>query len=391
MSAEPCLRIAMIGQKGLPASYGGVERHVEELGARLAERGHEVTVYCRGGYTPDRRRTFKGMTLRYVPTVSTKHLDSITHSAVATLDAVPRRFDILHYHAVGPGLLSPMARGMSGAKVVQTIHGLDAERDKWRPAARFVLRAATTMSSVVPHATVVVSRALEKHYRHVLSCDALYIPNGVSAPDPAAGTGGLDPSWGLEPRGYFLFVGRLVPEKAPDLLVDAFRGFPGPTKLVLAGGDSFTAEYTRSLRERAERDPRVVMPGYVYGEALASLYRNAKAFVLPSMLEGLPLTLLEAASFELPIVASDIPAHLEVLEGDGPGRRVFRAGDGDGLRAALHLIESDLPGELSGARELRSHVCATYSWEAAVSELESLYRRLVSIGWRRRRSSADRA
>ena len=176
MGVEGPLRIAMIGQKGLPATYGGVEHHVEELGARLAARGHDVTVYCRRNYTTDHRVTYRGMTLRYVPTVATKHLDSIVHSAVSTLDTLRRRYDVIHYHAVGPGLLSPVARTVSGAKVVQTIHGLDADRGKWQSGARSVLQAATWMSAHAPHATVVVSRTLQSHYLRTLGCDAVYIP-----------------------------------------------------------------------------------------------------------------------------------------------------------------------------------------------------------------------
>jgi glycosyltransferase involved in cell wall biosynthesis len=368
----------MIGQKGLPASYGGVEHHVEELGARLAARGHQVTVYCRKNYTPDRRLAYRGMTLRYVPTVSTKHLDSIVHSAVATLDTLRRRFDVIHYHAVGPGLLSPVARTMSGAKVVQTIHGLDAERGKWQSGARSVLQAATWMSARVPHATVVVSRTLQDHYRRKFGREAVYIPNGVNRPDPAGRDDDRDPDWKLDDQGYFLFVGRLVPEKAPDLLLESFRGLPGEIKLVVAGGESFTLGFAASLMEQSRRDARVVMPGYVFGEQLAALYRHAKVFVLPSLLEGLPLTLLEAISYGLPVVASDIPPHLEVLGGDGPGHRIFRAGDGDDLRSALRRSLTDPAAEVAGAQALQSGVCAEYSWDTAVSELEDLYLNLLT-------------
>jgi glycosyltransferase involved in cell wall biosynthesis len=376
VAAETPLRIAMIGQKGLPASYGGVEHHVEELGARLAARGHHVTVYCRKNYTTDRRDTYRGMTLRYVPTVATKHLDSIVHSAAATLDTLRGRYDVIHYHAVGPGLLSPVARTMTGAKVVQTIHGLDADRGKWQSGARSVLQTATWMSAHVPHATVVVSRTLQSHYLREFGRDAVYIPNGVNRPDPTDGDHDLDPAWELEKQGYLLFVGRLVPEKAPDLLLESFRGMPGPLMLVLAGGESFTAGFASTLTERSRLDPRVVMPGYVFGKQLASLYRNAKVFVLPSLLEGLPLTLLEAVSFGLPVVASDIPPHLEVLGGDGPGHRIFRAGDGDDLASALRRSLADPAAEQAGARELQSQVCAAYNWDLAVSELEALYRDL---------------
>ena len=200
----------------------------------------------------------------------------------------------------------------------------------------------------------------------------------MNGADSAAGDDDLDPDWKLETEGYLLFVGRLVPEKAPDLLLESFRRMPGQLKLVLAGGESFTAGFASTLIEQSRLDARVVMPGYVFGRQLASLYRNARLFVLPSLLEGLPLTLLEAVSFGLPVVASDIPPHLEVLGADGPGHRIFRAGDGDDLASALRRSLVDPAAERAGARELQARVRAAYDWDLAVSELEALYRRLTA-------------
>ena len=369
------LRIAMIGQRGVPATFGGVEHHVEELGARLAARGHEVTVYCRNGYGDgdhDHAAEYRGMRLRHLPTVSSKHFDAIAHSGLATVAALAAHHDVVHYHALGPGLVAPLPRALSHARVVQTIHGLDDERAKWSRPAQTVLRTAQWMSAHVPNATIAVSRALADHYGARHGRSAVYIPNGVTPgvlrdPEPLE-------QFGLQPGSYVLFVGRLVPEKAPDLLIRAFRRVHPALKLVVAGGSSHTDGYVADLRQLVGRDPRVVLPGYVYGAVLEALYTHCAAFVLPSALEGLPLTLLEAASYGVPVVASDIAPHLEVLGGEGPGRRLFPSGDESGLAAALDRALRDFPGERLGAARLRQRVLDRYSWDRATLATEAVYR-----------------
>lgn len=365
----------MIGQRGVPATFGGIERHVEELGARLASRGHDVTVFCRSNYAVERLREHRGMRLRHLPTLGTKHLDAITHSALCSVAALPGRYDVVHYHALGPGLLAPVPRYLSRAAVVQTIHGLDDQRAKWGGLAQRVLRVGRWTSRHVPDAVVTVSEDLAATYR-ADGRDATYIANGVERPGPAAPDALA--AWGLEPGRYVLFVGRLVPEKAPDQLLRAFAGIPGELRLVLAGGSSFTNDYVAELERLAAADRRVVLTGYVYGDALSALYQHAGVFVLPSVLEGLPLTLLEAAAHGAPIVASDIPPHREVLSPAGPARRLFAAGDEGALSAALRTSLADLPGERAAASGLREEIFRRYSWDAAAEETERLYETIVA-------------
>lgn len=373
------IRIAFIGQRGVPATVGGIEHHVEEIGSRLAERGHQVIVYTRANYTRERVAEHRGMRVCYVPTVPTKRLEALVHSGLSTAHAmIPGgdAADILHYHAIGPSVFSPLPRMLSGRRVVVTIHGLDHDREKWGFVARACLHSAGWISAHAPHATITVSRNLADFYRDRYGRIAHHIPNGVAAPEfrqPRL----ITERWGLTGSDYLLFLGRLVPEKAPALLLRAFAHVPSDARLVIAGGTSFTDGYVRGLEAQAAADPRVIMAGPVYGELRDELYTNAAAFVLPSTLEGLPLTILEAASYRLPIIASDIPPNLEVLGGDGPGGRLFHRGDGDGLTRALGAVLGHLDREREGARRLGDHVAGEYDWGTATDATEELYAQLL--------------
>ena len=364
----------MVGLRGVPATWGGIERHVEELGARLVERGHDVTVYCRRGYNPDAPPHFRGMTLRELPAVPTKHLEAISHTALAVADAMRKRFDVIHFHAIGPGVLSPLPRYLSHARAVVTVHGRDDQRLKWGALARRALLAGAWVSTRVPDATISVSRSLADDYR-AAGRTVIYIPNGVEP--PSCRPPDIITTRGLRAGGYLLFVGRLVPEKRPDLLVRAFRRVPGDTRLVIVGGSSFTDEYCAGLERLAGADDRVLLTGYVYGDELAELYTNAAAFVLPSQLEGLPSTLLEALSYGTPVVASDIAAHREVLAEGGPGGRLFPSGDEDALARALVGTLAGLPAERAGASKLRERVLSEYSWDDVADATDRLYRQLA--------------
>jgi len=374
----------MVGQRGVPATFGGIEHHVEELGARLVERGHEVIVYARPRYLDAPIEEHRGMRVKVLPTVDSKHLDAIVHSGVSTTAAIRERVDVIHYHAIGPGIPGALPRFASHAKVALTVHGRDGERAKWGRGAQMVLSSAEWMSAKVPDATIVVSQDLQRHYLERYERTTWYIPNGVEPKDrlPARE---ITERWGLTEGSYVLFVGRLVPEKAPDLLIRAFRRMPGDRRLVIAGGSSFTDDFVDALHALAATDDRVVMAGYVYGDALTELYSNAAAFVLPSALEGLPLTLLEAASFGAPLVASDIPPHLEIVAEDAPGHRVFASGSEDGLIAAIDRSLEGGAAERIAAEAFKADVLRRYRWDVVVDETEQVYDTIVE-GKRRRRS-----
>jgi glycosyltransferase involved in cell wall biosynthesis len=373
------LRIAMLGSRGVPATYGGVERHVEELGARLVERDHEVYVYSRDHYlSADDDASCRGMHRLTPGGLSGKYLDAISHTAVAAVDALRRPFDVVHYHALGPGLLTPVPRLLSRSHVVLTVHGMDFERDKWGPVARSVLKAAGWVCAHVPDRTVVVAPTLREEFAKRYGTETTYIPNGVE-PGALLPPRLIREQFGLAGGDYVLYVGRLVPEKGAHLLLEAWdRLRPAGLKLVIAGGTSFTDDYVARLQSAAAGRDDVLLPGYVYGDALNELYANARVFVQPSSLEGMPLTLLEAAAHGAPVVASDIPVHAGMLGHDAPGQRLFSTGSTESLEQALRRALADPAREREAALRLRERVIDEYSWDRVTEATEELYMSLVS-------------
>lgn len=383
------MRIAMVGLRGLPATFGGIEKHVEELGRRLAERGHEVTVYCRPNYAGDldlptdadyvppagrRPGRYRGMTLRNLPTVQGKGVEAFVHSGLASASTIGRGFDVVHFHALGPGLFAPIPKFLTGAGVVQTIHGLDDERSKWGGLGTRLLQAGRWVSTRVPDEVVVVSRELGRVYAERHHRATVYIPNGAPTVTPIP-PGPTLARFGLDAGHYALFVGRLVPEKCPDLLIRAFREVPGDARLVIVGDTANTRGYTSELQKLAAADPRVVMTGYLFGAELGEVMTSAGVFVQPSTLEGLPITLLEAAAYERPVVVSDIAPHLEVVGSSAPGHRVFPDGALGELTAAVAAELADPAAGADGGRELAKAVRAHYDWDAATDQLIEVYRR----------------
>jgi len=366
----------MIGLRGLPATYGGIERHVEEIGARLVDRGHQVVVYGRPAYTTVGMREHRGIWLVDLPSPKRKGAEAFVHSALASFSTIGGGFDVAHFHALGPGLFTPLSKALTGAAVVQTIHGRDDERAKWGGVAQRLLRFGGWLSARVPDEVVVVSEDLVRYYRDLHGRAVTQIPNGVPKPasvDPAL----LEEALGLAPQSYLLFLGRLVPEKNPLLLVEAFRDVQTSLSLVIVGDSSHTDDYVEQLRQLARQDDRVRLVGYQYGETLTALLQHAALFVQPSDLEGLPLTLLEAAAYGLPVVASDIPPHMEVIRRPAPGKQVFRAGDRRCLSAQLHEAIASPEALLDGAEELHNDVVVRYDWDRATDELEQVYQRAL--------------
>ncbi len=368
------MRIAHIGQKGIPGHSGGVEAHVDEIARRLARRSHDVTVYVRTWYTPAGVTGYEGVRLVHTPTIKTKHLDATLHTLTSSIHALTQRFDVVHYHAIGPSALAWMPR-LRGSRVVVTVHARDWQRPKWGPVARACLRAAERCAVRVPDCAIAVSRTLQGELEERYRRPVRYIPNGVEIPSPLPADR-ITARFGLKGGDYVLQICRLVPEKRVDWLIRAFRQTPSGLRLVIAGGDDSRGEYERELKALAAGDERVLFTGAVSGPLKAELLSNARCCVSPSCIEGLPIALLEAMSYGRCCLASDIPSHTEIVT-DGHNGLIFPCNDFDALSAALRglLAQPDAYVRALGSEAAR-HVAANYGWDAIVEAIEGVYESL---------------
>ncbi|MCP4573187.1 MAG: glycosyltransferase family 4 protein [bacterium] len=371
---DTTLRVAMIGQKGYPPVHGGIERHVAELAARLPALGIEVDIYSRPHYSDaDGPVDLPGVRVRRLPSLPTKHLDALSHTALATLREIVGGADVVHYHALGPGLLSGLPRLLGRRRTVVTVHGLDWQRDKWGGVARSILKLGEKGAVQLPDATIVVSQALRRHYRQAHDRDTRYIPNGIAP--PVYRTPDLMHARGVD-GPFVLFVGRLVPEKGCHLLLEAWRRLPAAIrrgrKLVVAGDAGFTPGYVEDLKAGAPEE--AVFLGYVHGPILEELYTNADLVALPSTLEGLSITLLEGMSYARCCVASDIPPNLEVAEGRA---EFFPSGDAEALSDALAGLLDDPGRRESLGQQAQMHAIEEYSWDRVAAATADLYREIV--------------
>lgn len=362
------MKVAFIGARGVVAKYSGIETYYEEVGSRLVSLGHEVTVYCRSYFTPPLSQ-YRGIRIRRFPTVRSKHLETLIHSFVATVDALWRDFDLVQFHALGSAPFAVLPR-IVGKKTVVSVRGLDGQRAKWGAAARAYLTLCEWASVHCPTSTGVVSRELREYYRRTYGADTTYIPNGVTLRD-RRGTEALT-AFGLTGRNYVLYVGRLTPEKDCQVLIDAFEAIETPLKLVFVGGSSYADEYVARLKRHESE--RILFLGFQTGETLEALFCHAYVYVLPSRIEGLSISLLEAMGWGNCVLTSDIPENRELVDGCG---FTFRTGDvGDLRRMLQHLIGSPDAVSLAGqaSREL---IEREYDWDTIALRTEAMFRRVL--------------
>jgi len=365
MGKKQHLKIAMIGSKGIPANFGGIERHVEEISVRLASRGHRVTVF--GRKTFSEAGGYRGVESVVLPSFQTKNLDTATNSLVSTLKAMTLDFDIIHYHGIGPSLFCPLAALSSKSRVV-TIHALDYRQVKWGWFAKRMLRLGERTAVLCPEAAIAVSKLMKEDLNGRYCREIHYVPNGAALHSMTDFPRRGQP--GLESGSYILTVGRFIREKGFHTLLKAFREIETDKKLVIVGDESASEDYTRELNELA--DDRVVFAGYQTGSRLNDFYANCYAYVLPSTVEGLPISLLEAMSFSRPVLISDIPENLEVAGGIALS---FRRGDVQDLRSSLERILDMDRGELTQmGYASRRRVEDRFDWETITDRLEKIYR-----------------
>lgn len=317
------MKIAVVGTRGFPGVQGGVETHCEKLYTHLAKNGCNITVFTRKPYISKDIHTFRGVSLIPVNCPKSKFLEAIVHTFKSVLMARKIKPDILHMHAIGPSFFAPLARVL-GMKVVVTNHGPDYKRKKWPPPAKVFLRFCERIGTKFANRIIAISDNISDDIKRKYSREAMTIPNGIEIPGHLETHDTLK-KYGLQRRKYVLAVGRFVPEKGFDDLIDAFnrRNF-NEWKLVIVGKADHEDRYSMGLKERAEKNKNIILTGFLTGQPLQELYSHAGLFVLPSYYEGLPIVLLEAMSYGLSCIASDIPANRSVgLDDD----RFFRAGD----------------------------------------------------------------
>ncbi len=358
------LRVAFIGGRGLISKYSGIETYYEEVGKRLVEMGHEVTVYCRSYFTPEQVE-HNGMRLVRLPTIRSKHLETVVHTLLSTAHALTQRYDLVHYHALGPALFSFLPR-MAGARTAVTVQGLDWQRKKWGRIASAVLRAGEGASVHLPNGTMVVSRALQQRYREIHGIDAFYVPNGGVLREWREPREILE--WGLEPGNYVLFLGRFSPEKGCHLLVEAFEQLDTDVRLVMAGASSYCDDYSRELRTHAS--DRIRMFDWVSGETLNELLTNAMVFVLPSDLEGLSLALLDAMGAGLCVLTSDVPENREVVDEAG---FTFQRGNATDLADRMRFLIANPAVREAAGKAAKRRIYERYQWQEIAADIETAY------------------
>lgn len=367
------MRIAMLGTRGIPASYSGFETCVEELGSRLVQRGHEVTVYCRSHHIKYGEPTYKGMRLVKLPTVRNKYLDTIVHTFLSMIHACFRRYDVAMTFIAGNSLACWIPR-LAGERVVLNVDGLDWKREKWPLLAKKYIQLAEYLATVFPHEIVTDSLRVQEYYRQKFGRDSVYIAYGSDVERLPAGS--YIERFGLEPGRYVLFVGRLVPENCAHHLVEAFRGLDTDMKCVIVGDAPYAEDYIAGLKE--VDDPRIVFTGYVFGEGYRELASNAYLFVETSEVGGTHPALVEAMAFGNCVIVNDTPENLETI---GSAGLSYKGDEGaPSLRRVLRDLLANPAGVQAYGEEALARAQQCYSWEAVTDEYECLFRRLVPRG-----------
>ena len=369
----------MIGHKFIPSRDGGVEVVVSNLAPHLARIGYDVTCFNRTNKQFKKQKKsaplpqeYQGVHLVWTPTVDRRGLAAMSSSMIATVMAAFRRFDLVHFHTEGPCVLCWLPR-LLGKKIVVTIHGLDHQRQKWGKFASAYIMLGEKAAVRHAHRIIVLSKGVQTYFRENYGRETVLIPNGIdpAAPQPASG---ITKQFGLSSRDYILFLGRLVPEKGIHYLIEAYQKLKTDKKLVIVGGTSDTDDYVKHLYEIAGGNPSIIFTGFQQGLIMEELYSNAFLYVLPSDLEGMPLTLLEAMNYGCCCVTSDIGECADVMDGCGI---TFPRGNTEALREALQDL-CDHPEKTEMHRtKAREVVSSKYTWQEITAQTDKLYREVL--------------
>lgn len=383
------MRIAMIGQKGIPALWGGVERHVEELSTGLVSRGHNVTVYGRGWYTRAAQNgtttplmhTYKGVHIVYVPSIRTKHLDTISHVLGATFHALFQHYDIIHYHGVGPSLLAWIPRVLCPrTKIIATFHSPDRLHGKWGTIAKLVLTWGEWASCHFAHETITVSQTLQRYAADTYKVPTIYIPNGVTLQEDCARITNMENilrGFNVRAGRYVVIMARFVSHKGIHLALEAWRralrDYPTRMRglrLVVIGDEQGEREYAQAIRRMAKKIPHVILTGWQNTDTVHTLLSQSLMFVQPSQSEGMPLSVLEAMSHGKPVIASDLPEHRELVTDSR-----FRYETHKISTLEERLVWTIANPEIARVEGLknRERVERFYQWKTIVRHIEHIY------------------
>lgn len=366
----------MLGQKRIPSREGGIEIVVEELSTRMAALGYSVTCFNRGGHHVsgkefDNRKTrwYKGVRLVTVPTLDKKGLAALTSSFFAALGTAFGKYDVVHFHAEGPCAMMWLPK-LRGKRCVATIHGLDWQREKWRNGlGSKYIHLGEKMAVRFADEIIVLSKGVQEYFLKTYGRKTLFIPNGVNRPVPRKADL-IKSKIGIDKDGYLLFLGRIVPEKGIRYLIQAYRELHTDKKLVIAGGSSDTDHFIQEMQALAAGDDRIIFTGFVAGQMLEELYSNAYLYLLPSDLEGMPLSLLEAMSYGNCCVVSDIAECAEVVEDKAV---TFQKSNVQDLKEKLQRLCDD-PSTVQKYKNVAADfICGKYNWDEIAGETLAVY------------------
>jgi glycosyltransferase involved in cell wall biosynthesis len=362
------VKVAILGTRGVPANYGGFETFAEELGRRLADRGHEVTVYGRRGFVDPSLGSYRGMRLVVLPSIRTKHLETVTNTLVSALHAAFARYDAVLLCNAANAPFIPILR-WTGVPVAINVDGLERKRRKWGPAGRAWYRLGERLSARLPNVLVTDARVIHRYYRRYYGQASVMIAYGGDL-EPPGTTETLD-RLGLDAGEYLLYVSRFEPENNPDRVLEAWRSVAGGRRLVMVGGAPYADELTRRIREVA--DHRVVLPGPVYGDGYRELLFNCRAYIHATEVGGTHPALVEAMGAGRPVLYYDTPENREVASGAGVG---FRFSGSTALEIRLGELLDDEPGLIALGMRGRERVEARYRWSAVADAYEEVLQSL---------------
>ena len=374
-SSSGKMNIAMLGHKRMPSREGGIEIVVEELSTRMVKLGHQVTCYNRSGhhvsgseYDGSRLSEYKGVKLKSVWTLNRRGFAAATSSVNAAVRAAFGKHDVVHFHAEGPGVMLWLPK-LAGKRCIVTVHGLDHQRAKWGKLASAYIMLGEKCAVKFADEIIVLSRGIQDYFLSTYGRITRYIPNGINRPVNREADI-ITKEFGLVKDSYFLYLGRIVPEKGIRYLIDAFRRVNTDKKLVIAGGSSDSDEFMQKLKEMAAGDKRIIFTGFVQGHLLDELYSNAYVYTHPSDLEGMSLSLLEAMSYGNCCLVSDIAECTEVVEDKAV---VFEKGNVRELTGKMQFLcdRADVVEEYK--KEAADFICNKYVWDDVVRETLALY------------------